>query len=295
MKFFFAAATLLLSFAGFTQNGYTKTAKGMYYKVVPTGSGPMITSNHVVRFHIEQKINDSVIFSSFGKGLSVVSLKKVDNVDEQADIFKKMRAGDSLVTLNLADDLLKNAELVLPDFIHAGDSLYQCIRIIDIFPSDQAYKAFKVKDNAKKLAADQQFIETYLKAEKITAKKTPLGSYIQMLKPGAGVRAVKGSTVFVRYTGRTLNGALFDSNELPGEAKPLLDFETGKGAMIAGFEEAALLLRKGGRCRIYIPSIHAYGEAGSGDLIGPNEILVFEVELVKFTTPKKAVSKAKKN
>lgn len=296
MKFILpAAAALLLQFAGFAQNGYQKTPKGMFYRIIPTGSGPLITGNHVVRFHIEQRVNDSIIFSSFGKGLSVVNLKSAGNLDEQTGIFKKMRAGDSLVTLNLANDLLNNKELVLPDFIHAGDSLFQCVRVVDIFPSEQAYKNFKTQDEARKLAADQKLIEAYLKAEKIVAAKTPKGSYMQVLKKGSGLKPVKGSTVYIRYTGRTLNGVLFDSNEQPGDDKPLLDFETGKGLMIAGFEEAATLLSKGGRCRVFLPSVLAYGEGGSGDLIAPNEVLVFELELVKFTPPKKKPATVKKN
>lgn len=288
MKFFIAAtATLLLQLAGLAQNEYRKTAKGMYYKIVPTGNGTVITSSHVVRFHIEQRVNDSVIFSSFGKGLSVIALSKADKTDEQAAILKQMRAGDSLVTLNLANDLIANKELVLPDFIHAGDSLFQCMKIIDIFPSETAFKNFKKQDDARKLATDQKRIAAYLKTNKITAVKTPLGCYMQLLKKGTGAKPVKGSTVSIRYTGKTLDGVFFDSNEQPGEEKPLLEFQTGKGMMIAGFEEASLLLQKGGRCRVFIPSVHAYGEGGSGDLIGPNEILVFDVELVKVAMPKR--------
>lgn len=288
MKFIIAAATaLLLQLAGLAQGEYRKTTKGMYYRIIPTGTGPRITSSHVVRFHIEQKVNDSVIFSSFGKGLSVIALNKTGKDDEQAGILKQMRSGDSLVTLNLANDLMANKDLVLPDFIHAGDSLFQCIKIIDIFPSEAAYANFKKQGDARKIAGDQKLIANYLKANKITAVKTPLGCYMQLLKKGTGAKPIKGSTVSIRYTGKTLGGVFFDSNEQPGEEKPLLEFVTGKSMMIPGFEEAAMLLQKGGRCRIFIPSVHAYGEGGSGDLIGPNEILVFDVELVKVTMPKK--------
>jgi FKBP-type peptidyl-prolyl cis-trans isomerase FkpA len=302
MKYFL----LLLAASGlftatFAQDGYTKTPKGMYYKIIPTGSGPVVPPAGLVRFYIEQKINDSVIFSSFGKGLSTVMMKQADkNVDEHLDIFKKMRAGDSLVTLNLADDLMKNKELVLPEFIHAGDSLFQCIRIADCFASEKELNLEKERERKLRLAIDQQQLEKFIAAQNITTTKTKLGGYIQVLKKGVGPVVAKGSKVSVKYTGKNLSGQIFDSNELQGEEKPLLEFIAGAGQMITGFDEAVGLMQKGSRFRVYVPSVNAYGEAGSGEFIQPNDSLIFDIELVKMAAPvkkpvvKKPVVKKKK-
>lgn len=278
-------ATHTLVASVFAQNEFQVTAKKMYYKIVPTGSGPVIPVTGVARFHLEQKVNDSVIFSSFGKGLSVMKMSKLSKADEYYGIFKKLRAGDSVVSLNLANDMLSNKDLVLPDFIHPGDSLYQCFKIIDVFKTEQEFIAFTAKEKNQKLLAEQGEIKKYLAEKKITAQKTKLGCYIRHIKKGTGVMPVKGSKVSVRYTGKLLSGLVFDTNEITSENKPLLDFETGKNAVIAGFDEAAGLLQKGGRCEVFIPSVHAYGESGSGDVIPPNSILIFEVELVQLKAP----------
>jgi FKBP-type peptidyl-prolyl cis-trans isomerase FkpA len=289
--FLFATVALALFATGFAQNEYQLTSKGMYYKIIPTGGGMPVSETGVARFHIEQKINDSVIFSSFGKGLSVISIKRANNVDEHAGIIKKMRAGDSLVTLNLANDLMKNKELVLPDFIHAGDSLFQCIKIVDVFNTEKEFETFKKAETDRKLATDQKIIENYLAAKNIKATKTKKGAFIEMKKKGVGAFPVKGSKVAVKYTGQTLEGVVFDGNENPAEGKPLLEFETGMGNMIAGFDEGVSLLQKGGRCRVYMPSVLAYGESGSGELIGANAILIFDIELVKLSLPAKPIVK----
>jgi FKBP-type peptidyl-prolyl cis-trans isomerase FkpA len=301
MKYFLLLLTASGLFtATFAQNEYEKTPKGMFYKIIPTGNGQPVPPAGVIRFYIEQKINDSIIFSSFGKGLSVVSLKQVSNdVDEHIMIFKKMRAGDSLVTLNLADDLMKNKELVLPEFIHAGDSLFQCIRIADCFASENELKLAKARERKQQLAIDQEQLEKLFAAQNITPTKTKLGCYIQVLKKGTGPMAAKGSKVGVKYTGKNLNGQIFDGNETPGEEKPLLEFTAGMAQMIAGFDEAVGMMQKSSRFRVYIPSVNAYGEAGSGD-IAPNASIMFEIELVKLVTAvkkpvvKKPVVKKKK-
>ena len=278
-------ATHTLVASVFAQNEFQVTPKKLYYKIIPTGSGPYIPVTGVALFHLEQKVNDSVIFSSFGKGPSVMKMGKINKADEYYGIFRKLRAGDSVVSLNLANDMLQNKDLVLPDFIHPGDSLYQCFKIGNVFKTEQEFNTFMAKEKNRKLLAEQELIRQHLKEKNITAQKTKLGCYIRHIKKGSGPLAVKGSAVSVRYTGRLLSGIVFDTNEHESEQKPLLDFETGKNSVIAGFDEAAGLLQKGGRCEIYIPSVHAYGEAGAGDAIPPNSVLVFEVELVKLKTP----------
>lgn len=283
--------TLALFINGFAQNEYMVTAKGMYYKIIPVGNGPAVPQNGMVRFHIEQRINDSIIFSSFGKGLSVVNMKEAANTDEHLELIRKMNSGDSLITLNLASDLMKNKELVLPDFIHAGDSLFQSIKVVDVFAAEKDFLKYKEAEKNRKLLEDQKTLEALFASEKIAAKKTKTGCYVLMLKKGTGALVAKGSKVSVKYIGSKLNGQVFDSNEIPGENKPLLEFETGKGNVIAGFDEGVSLLQKGGRCRIYVPSVYAYGEGGAGDAIAPNEILVFEIELVKVVPPVKPAVK----
>ena len=97
-------------------------------------------------------------------------------------------------------------------------------------------------------------------------------------KHGTGESPIRGSKVRVHYTGKLLNGQVFDSsiNRQP------FDFVLGAGEVIAGWDEGIALLKVGDSATFTIPSELAYGENGAGPLIGPNTTLIFEVELMSF-------------
>jgi len=83
----------------------------------------------------------------------------------------------------------------------------------------------------------------------------------------------------VNYTGKLLDGTIFDSNKDPkfGHVQPF-SFTLGAGMVIKGWDEGMQLLKLGGRATFYIPSSLAYGPQGSGS-IPPNAVLVFDVEV----------------
>lgn len=95
---------------------------------------------------------------------------------------------------------------------------------------------------------------------------------------GDGDEAVDGSTVLVHYVGvNWSNGLQFDASWDRGQP---FDFELGRGMVIQGWDEGVLGMKVGGRRRLEIPPDMAYGEAGAGGVIGPNETLVFVVDLL---------------
>lgn len=85
-----------------------------------------------------------------------------------------------------------------------------------------------------------------------------------------------GSTVFVHYTGKLLDGTVFDSSIDKGEP---FSFRLGVGQVIKGWDEAIGMMNKGGKATLVIPSDIAYGSRDSGT-IPAYSTLVFEVELV---------------
>lgn len=95
---------------------------------------------------------------------------------------------------------------------------------------------------------------------------------------GDGQEAVRGSVVSVHYVGvRWVDGVEFDASWDRGQ---LFTFEIGAGRVIRGWDEGVEGMRVGGRRILVLPPEWAYGEGGAGDLIGPNETLVFVVDLV---------------
>ena len=98
------------------------------------------------------------------------------------------------------------------------------------------------------------------------------------LVAGEGEEAVAGQVVEVHYVGVSWKtGEQFDASWDRGDT---FKFKLGKGQVIQGWDEGVAGMRVGGRRRITIPPHMAYGKRGAGGVIGPDETLVFVVDLV---------------
>ena len=98
------------------------------------------------------------------------------------------------------------------------------------------------------------------------------------LTVGDGPEAAAGQTVEVHYVGVShKNGQQFDASWDRGDT---FKFGLGGGQVIAGWDQGVAGMKVGGRRRITIPPHLAYGERGTGGVIGPNETLVFVVDLI---------------
>jgi peptidylprolyl isomerase len=98
------------------------------------------------------------------------------------------------------------------------------------------------------------------------------------LEVGEGDEAVPGKTVEVHYVGVSWKtGKQFDASWDRGDT---FKFRLGKGDVIPGWDQGVAGMRVGGRRRITIPPMLAYGKRGAGGVIGPDETLVFVVDLI---------------
>lgn len=101
---------------------------------------------------------------------------------------------------------------------------------------------------------------------------------VEELIAGGGPAAEPGDKVSCHYVGVSWStGEEFDASWNRGQP---LDFTVGIGQVIEGWDQGLLGMRVGGRRRLEIPSSMAYGERGAGGAIGPNEALIFVVDLV---------------
>lgn len=130
----------------------------------------------------------------------------------------------------------------------------------------QALLTSKKAEGAKWLAAN---------AKREGVKSLEKGLQYKVLKSGDGSSPTASDRVRVHYTGRLTDGKVFDSSVERGEPA-----EFGVGQVIPGWTMALQKMKVGDKWEIYIPSDLAYGEQGSRGAIGPNEVLVFEVELL---------------
>jgi peptidylprolyl isomerase len=101
---------------------------------------------------------------------------------------------------------------------------------------------------------------------------------IEDLATGEGDEAASGQVVEVHYVGVSWStGREFDASWDRGDT---FTFKLGKGQVIAGWDQGVVGMRVGGRRRITIPPMLGYGKRGAGGVIGPDETLVFVVDLV---------------
>ena len=127
---------------------------------------------------------------------------------------------------------------------------------------------------------EQAEIDAYLKLNStLNFERKPSGLYYLELVKGTGRIPVKYDTAFIKYTGKFLDGRVFDTNV--GSTKTL-DVVVGTQGLIEGFAEGITYMAESGKSLLLIPSSLGYGTMGSyGGGIGGFTPLLFEVTLIK--------------
>jgi len=170
-------------------------------------------------------------------------------------------------------------ELNAADFGEAVDAAFkggepkipveEAQKIINDYLSDLAKKA-----EALAREAGEKFLEENKKNEKVRTTASGLQYIVE--KEGEGAQPSAEDEVTVHYTGRLLDGTVFDSSVSRGEPAtfPL-------NRVIPGWTEGVQLMKEGAKYTFFIPSDLAYGAQGVPNAIPPHSTLIFEVELIK--------------
>lgn len=135
----------------------------------------------------------------------------------------------------------------------------------------QAKNAQAAEEN---LRIGNAFLEENAKRDGI--KVTASGLQYEVLKEGKGHSPKAEDRVEVHYTGKLIDGTVFDSSVERGVPATF-----GVTQVIPGWVEALQLMKEGDQWRVYIPANLAYGPNGAGGVIGPNMALIFDVELLR--------------
>ena len=123
------------------------------------------------------------------------------------------------------------------------------------------------------LSVGEAFLAENMERPEVTV--TTSGLQYEVLSEGSGERPNIADSVLVHYTGTTIDGIVFDTTYEDGEP-----IEVPLFRVIPGWSEGLRLMREGERARLYIPPDLAYGSYGAGGPIGPNAVLIFDVELL---------------
>lgn len=179
------------------------------------------------------------------------------------------------------DDLDINAQALVRGLTDALNGQKPALSQEEMAAAMQAFQQQAIAKMAEKQAKQAEtnaakgkaFLEANKKQPGV--KTTASGLEYKILRKGTGPTPKATDTVKVNYKGTLLNGKTFDSSYERGE--PAVFPVNG---VIAGWTEALQKMKVGGKWKLFIPAKLAYGERGAGGAIGPNETLVFEVELL---------------
>lgn len=143
--------------------------------------------------------------------------------------------------------------------------------VIENFQKEMQAKASEVKDGNSGKGAE------FLKDNSTQGGVEVLASGMQyiVINQGDGEKPKATDTVDVHYEGSLINGTVFDSSIKRGEPATF-----PVNGVIQGWQEALQLMEVGTKWKVFIPAELAYGEQGAGGAIGPNETLIFEMELL---------------
>jgi FKBP-type peptidyl-prolyl cis-trans isomerase FkpA len=291
----------------FCQAGdYQKAADGLEYKIVRTGNNNLLQQGQYIELHFTnlriRNGNDSVLNNTrISSGSQVMMFDSVSIPPAYLEIFKQMNEKDSLHSRTPADSVFKQSPSQMPSYFTSGDYLATNITIVNVYKTKAEADVVinKNKEKATALAAqkvksqaidDDLALSNYIINNNIKATKTPSGVYVTFTKEGIGPIITDKNIVKVMYKGKTLRGVIFDTNmdQSKGHEDPLTanltNDRTLGGGVIKGMMEALYTMKKGTKGTMFIPSGLAYGPRGAGGEIGPDENLIFDVEVLSVQT-----------
>jgi FKBP-type peptidyl-prolyl cis-trans isomerase len=282
-----AMATILLGAASCKSNGgFKKTKDGAEYNIVKDASGTQTPKEgDFLTFNIKVLVGDSVIYdnkiNNQGKPIEMPLPKMEPMANTQLgsiEVLQMLTAGDSVVIRRDLDSMIRKQMT----FAKPTDKMEFRYSLISIKTKEQFESDMKAK-TAGQAQADDKTIAEYLAKNNITAQKTSSGLYYVITKQGAGANPTTGQNVKMKYTGKLLDGSIFDSNIESGfNTTEPLEFPLGQRRVIPGWDEGVALLNKGAKATFFIPSTLAYGEQSPSPKLPANSILIFDVELLDF-------------
>jgi FKBP-type peptidyl-prolyl cis-trans isomerase len=285
-----------------------ETPSGLKFRVVKAGTGVPVKAGDVLLFNFIFKDSKDSVWrntyeTDFPPYIIMPDTAGMKREDGMTQMLRMITPGDSVVlNISIKDffkDIVKqpipaefDSTLIFTYQIKAEQTMTR-----DSFMTYQ--RDLSMKKQEEQITKDSVAIEAYLAKNNITAQKTESGLYYVITQPGKGENGKSGQSVKVDYTGYTLEGVYFDTsvksvaiekgmyNPEREQYAPYAPYEVtiDRSQVIRGWHEALKVLNKGSKATIFVPSTMAYGPQGKNQ-IKPNEVLIFELEVVDLTDKK---------
>ena len=272
--------------------GFEQTKSGLYYRFHEKNEGAKPQLNDLLEVDFCCTVNDTTPVIPVMENV----FQLIDPLCA-GDLFEgmsMMHKGDSASFIVNIDSTFRTffGQPSLPSEFSPTDVMRFDVKLKDFYPESEYAKRMSVKvkqqisERVAKIKADfpeetlraQEALADFMAKKKIVANPTESGLMYVMETEGNGEKPEAGKIVKVHYTGKLLDGTVFDSSVERGEP---IEFPLGVGKVIPGWDEGIALMSKGEKGVLYIPYYLAYGERDMGRIPAYSN-LVFEVELVDF-------------
>ncbi|NHK28881.1 hypothetical protein FF098_013245 [Parvularcula flava] len=258
------------------RDGVTVTQSGVQVRTLVEGEGASPTEEDYVTMHYTARHADGEVFDS--------SVERDEPVMESLGVFMTgLREG--VKTMQEGG----KAEIVIPPALAFGpagtpdgeigpnEAVIFEVELLDVTTVDELQQKYDALVE-EKAAEAETFLAENAAEEGVMA--TESGLQYEVVEKGDGTESPDATDIVeVHYRGTLLDGTVFDSSYDRGET---IEFPLNR--VIAGWTEGLQLMSEGDTYRFYIPPALAYGKDGNGR-IGPNELLVFDVELIDVKEP----------
>ena len=280
MKNIFYVLCFTILFISCNNNEFKTSSKGLEYKFIEKDKSPTkINVGDIVIMDLRYTTEgDSVLFNSIEESRQFRMMIKEPTYDASIDdALTMMHVGDSAIFKVNAMEFyaFSRGAKQKPSFIEPQDKLIFYVRIRSVLDMGD-YEKEKTEVKLSKEEEETELLTDFIEKTNITVKPTKSGLYYVEEKEGKGNFPKIGDVLVVHYTGKFINGQIFDTSLRTG--KPI-EFKYGHGNVIAGWEEGLSKMKKGGKAQFVIPSYLAYGDKRSGP-VPAFSTLVFDVELV---------------
>ncbi|HEV7380586.1 MAG TPA: FKBP-type peptidyl-prolyl cis-trans isomerase [Dyadobacter sp.] len=235
----------------------------------------------IMSFHLVLKNGaDSTLRNTYEQGTPIKMVLQAPPFKGSFEEGLAMLAtGDSAKFMISADTLFAKMMQPLPPMIKKGSELSFTVKVISVLTTEEFQKE-QAESGSKQKDVDAKVIEEYLTKNNLKAKaqKTASGLVYIPEVEGTGPNPVAGDNVKAHYTGKLLTEKEFDSSK----GREPLQLTLGAGMVIPGWEEGLMLMKKGSKGILIIPSGLAYGQEATGP-IPANSVLKFDMELLDVT------------
>lgn len=280
-------ALIILSACNTDNQGFQTDDNGLKFKYLKEnteGKHPKIGDFIELRFFYTNA-KDSILFNS--KEISGILRMRIDRPSHKAcfeDALLMLKTGEQALFKISADSFfVKTKKEKIPNWVKTDDELTFNIELVSILGSEQVKKEQKLL-NEKRRKEEDEIINRFISENNIEETASISGLYYIETQAGEGKRAEPGDILLVHYTGKFMDGNVFDSSL---DRNELFAFQLGNAEVIAGWEEGFSKMNEGGKAKLIIPSQLAYGKEGYGKIIPPYSTLIFDVELVKIKSRNK--------